>query len=48
MYAEKWEGGPRQKEIPEEPMSDYEIGIYKSWDPNFKSIVDFDLQHTTH
>jgi hypothetical protein len=32
------------KDIPEEEMTEYELGIYKSWFPGFRSIEDFDLQ----
>ena len=48
VYAGDAEGELVQTEIAEEPMSEYEVDIYKSWDPNFKSIEDFDLQHKTH
>lgn len=32
------------KDIPEEEMTEYELDIYRSWFPGFRSIEDFDLQ----
>jgi hypothetical protein len=40
-----------RRNIPEEEMTEYELEIYRSWFPGFRSIEDFDLQkaqHATH
>ena len=34
--------------IEEEPMTDYELEIYRYWFDGFRDIKDFDLKNTTH
>ena len=35
-------------DIPEEEMTDYELEVYRSWFPGFRSIEYFDLQQAQH
>lgn len=42
------EKGKGMKDIMEEEMTEYELDIYRCWDPAFAGIEDFDLQHATH